>query len=125
YRDGDVVRGRTYTYRLGIQEAGLESFFGETAVLAEDLRFALDSPSPNPAIDGRLHLRFTLPGTEPVTVEVLDIAGRRVAARTGAGSLGSQSTDLTGNDAAITPGLYWIRLRQSGRQASIRAVVLR
>jgi hypothetical protein len=123
YADADILRGETYGYRLGIQDAGGESFFAETYVLAEDIRFAIEGLAPNPAVGGRLTVRFSLPSEAPATLELLDITGRRVDARTLSGQAGRQSVEL-GGGARIPPGLYWIRLRHAGREGSIRAVVL-
>ena len=123
YSDADVARGETYGYRLGIQEAGGESFFAETYVLAEDTRFAIEGVAPNPAPGGRMTVRFTLPSAAPATIELLDVTGRRVDQRTLSGQAGQQTVEL-GSATRIAPGLYWVRLRHAGREGSIRAVVL-
>jgi hypothetical protein len=123
YSDADITLGETYGYRLGILEAGGESFFAETWVLAEDAHFALEGVAPNPAVGGRMTVRFTLPSDAPATIELLDVTGRRVDARTLSGQAGRQSVEL-GSVTRIPPGLYWIRLRHAGREGSTRAVML-
>ena len=123
YTDADISRGVTYGYRLGIQEAGGESFFAETYVLADDTRFAIEGVLPNPAPGGHLTLRFTLPSVAPATIELLDVTGRRVDRRTLSGQVGRQSVEL-GTVRRIPPGLYWIRLHHAGLEGSVRAVVL-
>ena len=95
-----------------------------TDVPGSDLAFAIEGISPNPALSGRMTVRCTLPSTAPATVELLDIAGRRLASRALAGVAGPQSVSL-GDDVPIAPGFYWVRLRQLASETAVRAVVLR
>jgi len=79
--------------------------------------------SPNPS-RGVLAVTFTLPDDGAARLELVDIAGRRVAARE-VGSLGSgeHSSMLAGPDLA--PGLYFVRLASSRGIRTARAVVVR
>lgn len=124
YLDTDITRGETYGYRLGIRGMGGEAYFAETYVLAEDARFAIEGVAPDPALDGRMTVRFTLPSEAPATIELLDVTGRRVDQRTLSGRTGRQSVDL-GYAERLAPGLYWVRLRSGGLEGLIRAVVLK
>lgn len=92
-------------------------------VLGEDVRFALAGAAPNPALGGRMSVRFTLPSAAPATLELLDVNGRRVDLRALSGQAGPQTAEL-GSATRIPPGLYWIRLQQAGRQTATRALVL-
>ena len=67
---------------------------------------------------------FSLATAEPAALEVFDASGRRVAARdvTSLGP-GRHHVDL-GGEARFRPGLYLVRLRQSGRMLGARAVLL-
>jgi hypothetical protein len=79
---------------------------------------------PNPANAG-LYVSFALPSTAPATLELLDIAGRRVNARA-VGSLGpgSHVVDLA-ERVRLASGLYFVRLSQGGRTLTARAAVVR
>jgi hypothetical protein len=116
-------------YKLGIVEAGIESFHGETWVdlpaRGTTLAFALEPVRPNPSSDGALTVRFTLPDAAAASLELLDVAGRRIAARE-VGSLGAgrHALDL-GKGRNLAPGLYLVRLTQGTDTRVTRAAVLR
>jgi hypothetical protein len=123
YEDHAVSRGERYSYRLGIQDGGLEAFFGETTVLADELEFALQGMVPNPSTGERLTVNFSLPSPERATLELLDVTGRRLAGQRIEGVVGRQTVVLdTGR--RLAPGLYWIRLRHAGQEKTTRAVVM-
>jgi hypothetical protein len=123
FEDRDVARGTRYDYRLGIQDAGEEIFLGETSVLAEDLRFALEGVAPNPSSGGAITVRLILPSAEPGTIDLVDVSGRRVASQRLAGQAGRQTVTLAGS-SQLAPGLYWIRLQHAGQERTARAVVI-
>lgn len=88
-------------------------------------RLALASAGVNPSRDGRLRLRFALPGAGAARLEVFDVGGRRVAARE-VGALGAGSHVATfGDDAPLPPGLYLARLTRGSASSSARVVVTR
>ena len=123
--DDGVAAGIRYAYRLGYPEAGGEQFTKETwiDVPSADV-FALEGLRPNPAV-GALNVSFSLPMEGSATMELLDLAGRRVIDRE-VGQLGRGRhvlrLDASGHTA---PGVYWVRLRQGAQQALTRAVVMR
>ena len=123
FEDDAVTRGERYGYRLGIQDGGVEAFFGETTVLAEDLRFALDGVVPNPSTGERLTVTFALPSADRATLELLDVTGRRLAGQRIEGAVGRQTVTLDAG-RRLAPGLYWIRLRHAGQEKTTRAVVM-
>jgi hypothetical protein len=96
------------------------------AVPGDPGRFTTLQPvAPNPSRGGPLHVRFTLGSSEPATLELLDVAGRRVEARDVAGlGVGTHGLDL-GADAVLPPGLYLVRLRQGTLTRTTRAAVVR
>jgi hypothetical protein len=78
---------------------------------------------PDPAF-GRVRVRVTLPQPGEAELELLDLAGRRVARRRVAGPL--RGTDLVLEpDGSAPPGLYLVRLRVAGRRALARVRLLR
>ena len=92
---------------------------------AGPLTFALDPVRPNPACGGALSVRFTLPTAAGASLELLDVAGRRVAAReVGALGAGAHTVEL-GAGLHLAPGLYLVRLTQGANARVTRAVVLK
>jgi hypothetical protein len=89
------------------------------------LAFALDPVRPNPARGGAMTVRFTLAGPAAASLELLDIAGRRVAAHE-VGSLGAgpHALDL-GHGRDLAPGLYLVRLTQGTNTRTARVAVIR
>jgi hypothetical protein len=68
---------------------------------------------------------FTLPSEAPATLELLDVAGRRVSALA-VGSLGSGRHALRLEEGPrLAPGVYWLRLTQGGQARMARGVVVR
>lgn len=122
-RSGDYAISDIYVQRvradgqLGGDAAGVP---GEVS-----LAFALDPVCPNPTRGGVLTVRFTLPAAAPASLELLDVAGRRVAARE-VGSLGEgiHTLDL-GEGLRSAPGLYFVCLRQGGNARTARVAVLK
>jgi hypothetical protein len=87
------------------------------------LALALE-PVRNPTQGGALTVRFTLPSTAPASLELLDVAGRRVATQE-VGSLGAgQYTLELGEGRVLAPGLYLVRLRQGADARVTRVTVL-
>jgi hypothetical protein len=114
-------------YRLGIVNAGIEGFYGETwvDVPAHDATLSLASVRPNPSHGSALSVRFTLPSAAAASLELLDVSGRRIAARE-VGSLGSgQHTLDLGDGQCPAPGLYLVRLTQGANTRTTRVAVLR
>jgi hypothetical protein len=124
YEDTAVQIGTRYNYRLGIMDGGTELFAGEAWATAERLIFAFEGARPNPAVAGQLTEFFSLPSAEAARLELMDVSGRRLAARE-VGSLGPgrHSVNLS-ESVRIPPGIYLVRLTQAGHSLTRRAVVL-
>jgi hypothetical protein len=91
---------------------------------AGPLRLALQGARPNPATSA-IRVWFTLPTNEPATLEVVDVAGRRMLRRE-IGTLGPGSHSVTLDTAPmLSPGLYFLRLSQGTRRLTDRVVVMR
>ena len=85
---------------------------------------ALETPRPNPG-RGVLTVSFTLAGELPATLELLDLAGRRVFTRDlGAGGAGRHVVEFA-RPGALAPGLYFLKLSQGGRSVARRVTLLR
>jgi hypothetical protein len=123
--DREVAPATRYVYRLGLMSGGREIFSAEASVeTPAALGFALLGGRPNPS-RGRLSASFTLPAAGPVTLELLDVGGRRVAAlEVGGLGAGSHTVDLT-PQRALAPGVYLLRLTQGERTATARAAVVK
>ena len=121
YEDRDVIPGARYGYalRAGDEQALLGEHWVD--VPAREAA-ALPGFSPNPA-RGRPRVAFTLAGLAPATLEILDIAGRRVASRQVDG-LGPGRHAIEVADTPLAPGLYLIRLRQGAETRTARGVVV-
>jgi hypothetical protein len=85
------------------------------------LELALHRVSPSPA-RGPFHVEFSVPRSERVTIDLLDVAGRRVASRD-LGSLapGRHHVELR---EPLPAGLYVVRLRQGAATRTAKAIVL-
>ena len=121
YVDRAVAPGRRYGYRL---TDGLVAL-GETWVeVPATLRLALGGLLPNPA-SGGVSVAFTLPRHAAATLEVVDVAGRRVRSlEVGSFGPGAHTLRLDG-ERALAAGVYFVRLTQDGRTVRTRGVVLR
>ncbi len=87
-------------------------------------RLSIDRVAPNPS-DGRFSVHLSLESADPASLEVWDIAGRRRLQRVLEGvSPGAHTLEFTG-EAQLSPGLYWIRLRQGAQARVYRVVVAR
>ena len=105
------------------QRVGRDGVPGNADVPPEvSLAFALDPVRPNPTRGGSLTVRFTLPTSAPARLELLDVAGRRIAEH----EVGSgQHTLDFGAGQHLAPGLYLVRLTQGANTRTTRVVVLR
>jgi hypothetical protein len=125
FEDTDVSPGERYAYRLGWREMVSEYFSAETWVdVPAALALDLEGARPNPAV-GSFTVGFTLPHADAATLELLDVAGRRVAARE-VGSLGPGQHQIRLGECGCTPpGMYWLRLTNAGRALIKRVAVVK
>jgi hypothetical protein len=85
---------------------------------------ALDPISPNPWRGGALSVSLSIPSADETSLELLDIAGRRVA-QSDVASLGPgrHTVELVAA-RRLACGIYFVRLRQGDRVRSTRVAVL-
>ena len=124
YEDSDVLPGQRYGYRLAVNSNGVQRMFGEvwlTIPTVAELR--LGGALPNPA-GSDLTVAFSLVTREPATLEMLDVAGRRVLARpVGAYGPGDHVVRL-GDGRRFPAGIYLLRLTQGKRSVMHKTVVV-
>jgi hypothetical protein len=85
--------------------------------------FALRGARPNP-VAGQASIEFTLPDAAPATLELLDIAGRRVWSQD-VGALGGGAHRVqVASGRALAPGLYVVRLSRGSVTQSCKLVRL-
>jgi len=86
-------------------------------------KLALLGAYPNP-MRSDLTVALSLAGAGSASLELLDLAGRRIALRE-VGSLGAGSHRVTLlNGRSVRPGLYLVRLAQGGQTRSLKVAVL-
>lgn len=122
YEDFAAVRGRGYEYALGINTDGAEARAGNVWVdVPMSASFALRAAS----TQGRGPLRFTvtLAAAGDAHLELLDLAGRRVA-DVDLGSPGEGDHEVSLNAGGAKPGVYWARLSQAGKMVTTRVAVV-
>lgn len=108
----------------GTQYVSVSNTTGIEADPVPPARIALLGAAPNPS-RGPVRVRFSLGGTGPATLELLDLAGRRVARRDVGGlGAGTHAVEL-GAGRALPPGLYFVRLAQGGETREVRVAVLK
>lgn len=124
YEDRTVRPGGRYAYRLAWLEGGLLRHSGEIQVeLPGPLALALEGFLPNPA-GPHAQVAFTLEQSGAATIEVLDVAGRRVARRTFEHlDTGRHVEGLEG--PPLSPGVYHLRLATPTGTKLARGVVVR
>ena len=121
FHDDGLRAGWPYRYRL----RGAESLLsGESAITTSGApSLQILGAWPNPATSSNLDIRFALGSTDPATVEIFDLAGRRV--------LDERFTPRAAGVAHLAPhidlraGIYVVRVTQGGRSAAGKICVLR
>lgn len=90
--------------------------------------FRLDAARPSPVLGGTV-LRFALPASGPVQLQLFAVDGRLVRTlRSGVLAAGEHSVTWDGRtdeDHAAAPGVYFYRLRSADREMTRRLVVIR
>jgi hypothetical protein len=123
--DSSVASGRRYGYRLGTGPDGAISFTDEVWLdIPGRMALAIRGFRPNPA-RGDAAVVFTLPSSDPARLELFGLDGRRITScRLDSPSIGAQVFDL-GAVVHLQPGMYWLRLSQSGHSVMGRGFLLR
>lgn len=128
YDDFEAQFGNSYDYRLGAIVDGSEQFFGSVTVSpvtsAPPPAMRIQGVWPNPT-RAAVDLVFSLPKTASVRVELIDLAGRRVADRAlGLLGPGGHACRLA-ERGTLAPGLYFARVTTAGHSEATKVVVAR
>jgi hypothetical protein len=125
YEDSTVTPGARHAYRLSYAEDGVERHTVEAWVeVPVAPALALEGFVPNPSIRNA-SVALTLPESGRATLEIVDVAGRRVFHReVGALGAGRHVVKLD-STTALRPGVYLIRLTQGRSTVHARGVVTR
>lgn len=123
--DESVEPGQRYGYRLAWSQEGAPVASGEVWVDVTAPRMTIGGAYPNPATRATgFSLHFSLASDAPATIEVYDLAGRRVASeslrspRSGAQAMRIQASD------GLAPGLYLVQLSQGAKKLTTRAAMI-
>jgi photosystem II stability/assembly factor-like uncharacterized protein len=121
----------TFTYKLairgndlyagrfdGLWRRSIETVSVPETVAPSRLRFALAGAQP---IGNTVRLRLELPVAGEITIEVFDVAGRRVAAPIRESRPAGQH-EVAWNARGLGPGVYHARLTAAGEMAVVRMV---
>ena len=122
WEDTAVEPGMRYGYRLALGAGGGAPYAGEAWVeVPRVARLAIAGLSPNPG-GPNASIVFSLGSSERATIELVDLAGRRVFSReVGSMGPGTHALSLGGR---MAPGVYWLRLTQGERSVKARGVIL-
>jgi hypothetical protein len=122
--DRDVAPGERYGYRLRFLDAGVVQVAGVAWVTVPAPTLALAGARPNPATR-ELAIAFTLPDASPARLELVDLAGRRIATRE-VGALGAGEHVVDPSDGhPPAAGVYFVRLVRGGRVLTSRVAIVR
>lgn len=124
HTDSDAPTAARMGYRLGMVDAGVESFHGETWVdVPVSLAFALSPLSPNPSA-GRSLVRFALPARTWVRLTLTDVQGREVAVLAdGDREAGRHTAAL--DAGGLRAGMYFVRMQANGVNLTRRLAVVK
>lgn len=125
FEDRNVTPGVTYSYRLEFRGRVATAFGGEVAVTVPSAhRLELAGARPNPTTSEALEVAFSLSRRGTARLELLDVAGRRMAWRD-LGELGAGSHRASFQRESLAPGLYVIRFAAEQRVLTARVMVIR
>jgi hypothetical protein len=114
-------------WRLSVAPASLKpsqralAGLGPPPATVGTLALSVASPSP---IQRGLEITFALPNPAPARLELLDVAGRRIAAREIDGPVLGSRTMRIAEPGALRAGVYMVRLQQGNETRVTRVVVL-
>ncbi len=114
--------GASGSYSVRVYRPGLVAVGDELPPVTQ-----LRSLVPNPA-RGKMQIRFALHDPGPVGFEVLDVAGRVVsevpAREWTPGSWTTTWSGLARSGGRLSPGVYFVRMRVSGRTVALKKFIL-
>jgi hypothetical protein len=87
-------------------------------------RIALENVRPNPAVSF-VTVRYALASAQPATLELIDLAGRRVMRQALPAPGAGQGEAVVHRGRGSGAGVYWLRLTQAGESVTARVVFMR
>ena len=124
FEDAAVRPGDRYGYRLALAGAPGRYSSETWVVVPLETIFALEPVRPNPS-HGECVAEFTLAAPSRCALELLDVGGRRVFSKVLGTLTAGRHLALLDPGRSLAPGLYFMRLRASGRSAVRRVVLTR
>src|SRR5688572_263818 len=129
YLDRTATPGRSYRYRLGLVESGVETLTGWIdGTAGSPYRFALGRPRPNPS-GGSAEIGFTLSRASTARVRIVDVSGRTVRTiELGTLGVGPHRIRWDGRDNAgrqVSSRRYFVVLQAEGGEARTPLTLLR
>jgi hypothetical protein len=86
---------------------------------------ALAGAQPNPSTGGALRVAFSLERRGPARLDLIDVAGRRVASRDLSALDAGRHVISVAGEGQLAPGLYLVKLTAGGRSLTAKAFVVR
>jgi hypothetical protein len=124
FEDASLAAGERAGYRLRATDEAGQRTLGEAWLdVPAGAAFALHGAIANPVVSD-LDVAFSLDRAGAATVELLDLQGRRVVARSVVATEGPQRVRLASR-SEVAPGVYFVRLRTERRALTARVAVLR
>jgi hypothetical protein len=126
FEDRAVTAGARYGYRLVLTREGTTLYAGEVWVdVPQRVELALEGMRPNPSAGGDGLVRFSLTGSGPARLELLDVSGRRIARRE-LDSFGPGRHEIRFEPLVrLAAGVYLLRLVEGTETRTARATVMR
>lgn len=100
------------------------NFVGIEEGASDPIAFTTISVSPNPSRGGYASITVALPTSQPVSIIIYDLAGRRVIMAT-EGIMGEGTNQLTIDTSSLASGMYFARLETENTSATARMIVTR
>ena len=123
--DTTVAPGHGYSYRLGRIQNGVEIFYGQVSVyLPSSFPLSVSRPDPYPVTTSSFVVNLSLATNEPAELVLYDIAGREVQRQAVNLGMGPHTTTFTVGGSP-GQGLYFLQLRQGGRDTSTKVHFVR
>jgi hypothetical protein len=123
--DRDIAPGVRFGYRLARPTPNGRAYLGEVWVTTEEAPvLALAGMVPNPA-RAELTVAFSLPAAGPGTLELIDVAGRRMRWRDLADLGAGRHVVTLDRGNPVPPGFYLVRLLHGDRILTTRGTVIR
>lgn len=123
FTDASVRAGAHYSYRLDYLVGGVAQHTAPIELYVPAATLTLSLSHGNPA-RGRVQLACTLLTADPATLDLFDIAGRRVESmpikRVASGATGA----ALNTNAWLSAGVYWARLTQNSLSVGTRIVLM-